>query len=635
MKINEVTKPIYETPSQFVPTHFGGPMGLNLIMHAADGNLYFEKPREQGGGKEIVRWNGNPSGEGFFGKWNPATIKGIVKGGQKIPYPAGQNFTNAPSNQVGKQGSSWQDPDAKQTPQAAKPVTGASYDQGLLRRGSKGAGVKELQKKLGMPESEQDGMFGPKTEAAVKKLQQSQGIKVDGIVGPETRATIEKLAKPEDKSATVVDPPVVDPNTTGGPEPEQDTTGGPEPEQDTTDTDDTTEVPPANTPDSIKKAQDEITPDLSPEDTEEMPDPPVTSGVVDAETIQAKLSDFAKKKFDDQLNRKFKGDLLKMLVDAKKQTDDFWQQPGWKKFYQEVFGITITKAPRKIIDVPGKGVIDINSVPDKTYYIKPSRRGAAYADERSAANQELLAQIKYKNANDVEESRILDLAGVNMKKKLDEASINISGADASEVSEILRMMQLAGAPSAKIVGPDDINPSPKPMPMPSPGGCGSDEPEGPGMGDMIRMMSDENVSEEDYDGNFQDATTEPGEEYMDYDASTPAGNDLHKEKGTYKHVAGGDNPMQATEEEVEESIKAKLMKALESYKDRDYYDASEPGSKSKITLPKMPWDKDGDHDAEKDEKPDYADLDGDGNEDESMSDAAKDKSAKDKHKEKK
>jgi len=158
----------------------------------------------------------------------------------------------------------------------------------------------------------------------------------------------------------------------------------------------------------------------------------------------------------------------------------------------------------------------------------------------------------------------------NTGKQLDEASININGADASEVAEILRMMQLAGAAGAKVVGADDINPGPKPCPIcgkihgPKPTPCGGSAPEGPeepDMGDMIRMMSmDDIATEETDDGGFGDATTEP-DEYTKANAGDvsdiiPSGDDLHKEKGSYPATAGGDNPMNT------ESLKARLQKAL-------------------------------------------------------------------------
>jgi putative chitinase len=53
----------------------------------------------------------------------------------------------------------------------------------ILKLGSEGENVKKLQIKLGV---DPIGKFGPKTDAAVKVFQSSNGLKVDGIVGPTT-----------------------------------------------------------------------------------------------------------------------------------------------------------------------------------------------------------------------------------------------------------------------------------------------------------------------------------------------------------------------------------------------------------------------------------------------------------------
>ncbi|MFB2938807.1 peptidoglycan-binding protein [Aerosakkonemataceae cyanobacterium BLCC-F154] len=59
----------------------------------------------------------------------------------------------------------------------------------ILRRGSKGYCVTELQKSLNLFLTDAlviDGIFGSITEAAVRDLQRTYGLVVDGIVGPET-----------------------------------------------------------------------------------------------------------------------------------------------------------------------------------------------------------------------------------------------------------------------------------------------------------------------------------------------------------------------------------------------------------------------------------------------------------------
>lgn len=63
----------------------------------------------------------------------------------------------------------------------------------MLRTGSKGDAVEALQKKLlalGINPGGVDGAFGPKTEAAVKRFQEREGLEVDGIVGPKTFAAL-------------------------------------------------------------------------------------------------------------------------------------------------------------------------------------------------------------------------------------------------------------------------------------------------------------------------------------------------------------------------------------------------------------------------------------------------------------
>jgi hypothetical protein len=62
-------------------------------------------------------------------------------------------------------------------------ATPASADVEVLKRGSRGPVVVELQQKLGIPA---DGVFGPQTGHAVRRFQARKALTVDGIVGPQT-----------------------------------------------------------------------------------------------------------------------------------------------------------------------------------------------------------------------------------------------------------------------------------------------------------------------------------------------------------------------------------------------------------------------------------------------------------------
>lgn len=56
-------------------------------------------------------------------------------------------------------------------------------DIGVLRKGSRGEGVKIMQKALGISA---DGVFGPGTEKALKEWQAKNGLTADGVAGPKT-----------------------------------------------------------------------------------------------------------------------------------------------------------------------------------------------------------------------------------------------------------------------------------------------------------------------------------------------------------------------------------------------------------------------------------------------------------------
>lgn len=72
----------------------------------------------------------------------------------------------------------------------------------MLKNGSRGDEVTALQKSLsamGFDAGTADGIFGQKTEAAVKACQEKCGVAADGIWGPASQAAFDKLqaaAKP-------------------------------------------------------------------------------------------------------------------------------------------------------------------------------------------------------------------------------------------------------------------------------------------------------------------------------------------------------------------------------------------------------------------------------------------------------
>ncbi|MFC3074908.1 N-acetylmuramoyl-L-alanine amidase [Shinella pollutisoli] len=80
---------------------------------------------------------------------------------------------------------------------ATKPST---PNTSILKRGSKGATVKELQRLLNLagaaPPLSIDGDFGGKTDAAVRAIQSRLGLVVDGLVGQQTTTALKRATTP-------------------------------------------------------------------------------------------------------------------------------------------------------------------------------------------------------------------------------------------------------------------------------------------------------------------------------------------------------------------------------------------------------------------------------------------------------
>jgi peptidoglycan hydrolase-like protein with peptidoglycan-binding domain len=65
---------------------------------------------------------------------------------------------------------------------------------------SSGVSVAAIQRALGLPA---DGVYGPRTRAAVKRFQRRHGLTVDGVAGPETLAALGLTS--DDKGAAAED----------------------------------------------------------------------------------------------------------------------------------------------------------------------------------------------------------------------------------------------------------------------------------------------------------------------------------------------------------------------------------------------------------------------------------------------
>jgi peptidoglycan hydrolase-like protein with peptidoglycan-binding domain len=63
----------------------------------------------------------------------------------------------------------------------------------LLRQGTRGEDVRWVQRRLqthGFEPGPADGVFGPRTDAAVRAFQRARSLEADGIVGPHTRQAL-------------------------------------------------------------------------------------------------------------------------------------------------------------------------------------------------------------------------------------------------------------------------------------------------------------------------------------------------------------------------------------------------------------------------------------------------------------
>jgi hypothetical protein len=83
---------------------------------------------------------------------------------------------------------------------SAKPLRGVTVPGVNLQRGAQGAAVKRLQSALVkarvMTQAQMNtgpGIFGPLTQASLKKFQKAHGVEAIGVYGPKTRAAFVRL----------------------------------------------------------------------------------------------------------------------------------------------------------------------------------------------------------------------------------------------------------------------------------------------------------------------------------------------------------------------------------------------------------------------------------------------------------
>lgn len=103
------------------------------------------------------------------------------------------------------------------TPQSPSTTSTSTAYSPYLKTGSRGDEVTKIQQQLsaaGFDPGPIDGIFGPKTDAAVKAFQSQYAPPVDGIVGPITRAALDAHGTAPSTTTAAVASGADDPSTT-------------------------------------------------------------------------------------------------------------------------------------------------------------------------------------------------------------------------------------------------------------------------------------------------------------------------------------------------------------------------------------------------------------------------------------
>jgi hypothetical protein len=180
--------------------------------------------------------------------------------------------------------------------------------------------------------------------------------------------------------------------------------------------------------------------------------------------------------------------------------------------------------------------------------------------------------------------------GKEMKKETVKESIQISADTPEEAGMMMQILKLAGVKpvDAKMIGAHDDEPE-------------HDHDDATGSMDMAKMRDIINKPEDEK--QEETFANEPQEKVSDVDTLVNVhSGGLNRNKKTYPKVANGDNPMAAEDKITEEELANSLRAQYEGFK-QAYQEAA---------------------------KPDFLDMDKDGNKEEPMKKAIKDKEAKDK-----
>jgi hypothetical protein len=201
-------------------------------------------------------------------------------------------------------------------------------------------------------------------------------------------------------------------------------------------------------------------------------------------------------------------------------------------------------------------------------------------------------------------------AGKEEKKEVKE-SIQISADSPQEASMMMQLLKLAGVQpvdQAMISQEPEVGENP---PHGEPGhSCGHDGDDAMGSQDMGRMRDmmsapAEEKAEETFANSMGDEKEEPKYQDTDTLVNTMSGG-LNRQKKTYPKVASGDNPMAAEDKISEEELTNSLRAQYEGFKEAYH---------KKAKMDEAP-------------KPDFLDMDKDGDKKEPMKKAIKDKEAK-------